>query len=363
MLVKDITTIIEEFAPLSLQESYDNAGLLCGNPNNSVSSILLTTDITEEVLDEAIAEGHNLIISHHPLMLQGIKNLRADSYVQRCLIKAIRNNLNLYSAHTNLDAVMQGVSGRMADKLQLTEREILQPAGKLYSLAFYTPIANADKVRQAVLDCGAGNIGQYSHCSYNNIGNGTFKALPGANPYVGNIGQIHTEQEIKTEITVPDYLLHRSIEALKKAHPYEEPVWNVVCIDNKNPIIGYGIIGMLPQPVKSQDFLQQVKNIFKCDIIRHTALCTPTIQRVAVCGGSGAFLTKTTINRKADIYITGDYKYHDFFNAENKIIIADIGHYESEQYTKEIFYELLIKKISNFAVQFSKVCTNPVHYL
>lgn len=363
MLVKDITTIIEEFAPLSLQESYDNAGLLCGDPNNSVSSILLTTDITEEVLDEAISEGHNLIISHHPLMLQGIKNLRADSYVQRCIIKAIRNNLNLYSAHTNLDAVMLGVSGRMADKLQLTEREILQPAGKLYSLAFYTPIANADKVRQAVLDCGAGHIGRYSHCSYNSIGNGTFQALEGAHPYVGNINQLHTEKEIKTEITVPDYLLHRSIEALKKAHPYEEPVWNVVCINNTNPITGYGIIGMLPQPVKSHDFLQQVKNIFKCNTIRHTALCTPTIQRVAVCGGSGAFLTKTAINRKADIYITGDYKYHDFFNAENKIIIADIGHYESEQYTKEIFYELLIKKISNFAVQFSKVCTNPVQYL
>lgn len=363
MLVKDITAAIEELAPLSLQESYDNAGLLCGNPNDTVTSILLTTDITEEVLDEAIAEGHNVIISHHPLMLQGIKNLRPDSYVQRCLIKAVCHHLNIYSAHTNLDSVMQGVSGRMADKLQLTGRQILQPAGKLYSLTFYTPAAHADKVRQAVLECGAGHIEQYSHCSYNSTGNGTFKALPGAHPYTGNIGQLHTEQEIKTEITVPDYLLHRSIEALKKAHPYEEPVWNIVCLDNTNPITGYGIIGSLPQPVETHSFLLQIKDIFKCDIIRHTAICTPTIQRVAVCGGSGAFLTKTAINRKADIYITGDYKYHDFFNAENKIIIADIGHYESEQYTKEIFYELLIKKISNFAVQFSKVCTNPVHYL
>ncbi len=363
MLIKDITTVIEEFAPLSLQESYDNAGLLCGSPDDTVTSILLTTDITEEVLDEAIAEGHNLIISHHPLMLQGIKNLRPDSYVQRCLIKAIRNHLNIYSAHTNLDSVMQGVSGRMADKLQLSDRQILQPTGKLYSLTFYTPVAYADKVRRAVLECGAGHIGQYSHCSYNSVGDGTFKALPGAHPHVGDINRIHTEQEIKTEITVPDYLLHHSINALKKTHPYEEPVWNVVCINNTNPITGYGIFGTLPEPVESHAFLQQLKDTFQCGVIRHTAICTHTIQRVAVCGGSGAFLTKTAINRGADIYITGDYKYHDFFNAENKIIIADIGHYESEQYTKEIFYELLIKKISNFAVQFSKVCTNPVHYL
>lgn len=363
MLVKDITAIIEEFAPLSLQESYDNAGLLCGDPNSTVSSILLTTDITEEVLDEAIAEGHNLIISHHPLMLQGIKNLRPDSYVQRCLIKAIRNHLNIYSAHTNLDSVMQGVSGRMADKLQLSDRQILQPSGKLYSLTFYTPTAHADKVCQAVLACGAGHIGQYSHCSYNSLGNGTFKALPGSHPYIGNINSLHTEQEIKTEITVPDYLLQRSIAALKKHHPYEEPVWNIVCIDNTNPITGYGIIGTLPEPLESHDFLRKLKEIFNCNILRHTTICTPIIQRVAVCGGSGSFLTKTAINRGSDIYITGDYKYHDFFNAENKIIIADIGHYESEQYTKEIFYELLIKKISNFAVQFSKVCTNPVHYL
>lgn len=363
MLVKDIIAAIEEFAPLSLQESYDNAGLLCGSPNNTVSSILLTTDITEEVLDEAITEGHNLIISHHPLMLQGIKNLCPDSHIQRCLIKAVCNHLNIYSAHTNLDSVMQGVSGRMADKLQLTDRQILQPAGKLYSLTFYTPIACADEVRQAVLSCGAGHIGQYSHCSFNSIGDGTFKALPGTHPYVGDIDQLHTEQEIKTEITVPDYLLHHCIDVLKKTHPYEEPVWNAVCIDNINPTTGYGIIGMLPKPVESYKFLRQLKEIFKCEVIRHTTICTPTIQRVAVCGGSGSFLTDKAINRGADIYITGDYKYHDFFNAENKIIIADIGHYESEQYTKEIFYELLIKKISNFAVQFSKVCTNPVHYL
>lgn len=363
MLVKDITSLLEEFAPLSLQEDYDNAGLICGEGTNPVTSILLCTDVTEEVIDEAIAGGHNLIISHHPLTLQGLKNLRPDTYVKRCLIKAIRNNLNIYSAHTNMDAVAHGVSGRMADKLGLIHQKVLQPAGKLFSLAFYTPAAEAEKVRQAILDCGAGHIGNYTHCSFNSNGEGTFKALSGANPYVGKIGELHREEEIKTEITVPEYLLNQSIRALVSAHPYEEPVWNVIPLDNVNPVTGFGILGELPQPCDSREFLLQVKETFGCGVIRHTAICKPSIRKVAVCGGSGAFLTKAAIASQADIYISGDYKYHDFFKAENKLIIADIGHYESEQFTKEIFYELLTKKISNFAVQFSKVRTNPVSYL
>lgn len=363
MLVKDITSLLEEFTPLSLQEDYDNAGLICGEGTNPVTSILLCTDVTEEVIDEAIAGGHNLIISHHPLTLQGLKNLRPDTYIKRCLLKAIRNNLNIYSAHTNMDAVAHGVSGRMADKLGLIHQRVLQPAGKLFSLAFYTPAANAEKVRQAILDCGAGHIGNYTHCSFNSNGEGTFKALTGANPYVGEIGELHREEEIKTEITVPEYLLNRSIRALVSAHPYEEPVWNVIPLDNVNPVTGFGVLGELPHPCDSREFLLQVKEIFGCGVIRHTAICKPAIRKVAVCGGSGAFLTKAAIAAQADIYISGDYKYHDFFNAETKLIIADIGHYESEQFTKEIFYELLTKKISNFAVQFSKVRTNPVSYL
>jgi len=362
-LVKDIIALIEDFAPLSLQENYDNAGLLCGDPQTEVSSLLLTLDITEAVIDEAIREGHQFILSHHPLIFQGIKNLLPDNSVKRCLIKAIKHNLNIYSAHTNIDAVAQGVSGRMADKLGLIHQKILQPAGKLFCLTFYTPVAQAEKVRNAILDCGAGHIGNYSRCSFNNQGWGTFQAGAGAHPYAGGIGENHTETEIKTEITVPEYLLAPSIEALKTAHPYEEPVWNVVCLNNTNPMTGFGIIGDLPHPAESYKFLQKVKATFHCNVIRHTPICKPEIQRVAVCGGSGAFLTQTALRQKADIYISGDYKYHDFFNAENKLLIADIGHYESEQYTKEIFYELVTKKIPNFAIQFSKVVTNPVQYL
>lgn len=361
--VKDITSLIEEYAPLSLQENYDNAGLICGDPEAIVTSALITLDVTEAVIDEAIAAGHALIISHHPLIFQGLKNLLPDTYVKRCLIKAIQNNLNIYSAHTNLDAVANGVSGRMADKLRLINRQILQPAGKLYSLTFYTPAADAEKVRTAVFNSGAGYIGNYSHCSFNSPGQGTFKARPGANPYTGQIGELHTEPEIKTEITVPEHLLPASIQALQSSHPYEEPIWNVVCLNNTNPVTGFGITGDLPAPQDSHAFLREVKNTFGCGVIRHTSVCKPEIRKVAVCGGSGAFLTRAAIARQADIFITADFKYHEFFNSENKLILADIGHYESEQFTKEIFYELVTKKITNFAVQFSQVVTNPVSYL
>ena len=363
MQVKELTSFIEVYAPLSLQEDYDNAGLICGDGNNEVRSVLLTTDITEAVIDEAIAGGHNLIISHHPLTLQGVKNLVPDNYVKRCLTKAIKNDLNLYSAHTNLDSVANGVSGRMADKLHLINQKVLKPSGNLFSLTFYTPIKEAEKVRNAVLDAGAGKIGQYSRCSFNSSGEGTFLAERNAQPHVGTIGTLHTESEIKTEITVPEHLLKQCIGALVNAHPYEEPVWNVLRLDNIDPTTGFGVIGELETEIASHDFLLQVKQTFGCEMIRHTDICKEKIKKVAVCGGSGAFLTKAAIAAKADIYITGDYKYHDFFNSENRLIIADIGHYESEQFTKEIFYELVTKKLSKFAVQFSKVKTNPINYL
>ena len=363
MQVKDITLLIEAMAPLGLQEGYDNAGLICGDFSAEIRSILLTIDITEAVVDEAIAEGHDLIISHHPLTLQGLKNLRPDNYVHRCLIKAIRHGIHIYSAHTNMDAVKRGVSGRIADKLGLLDQQILQPAGKLFSLTFYTPVVDADRVRQTVLDCGGGDIGNYSHCSFNQCGKGTFQAKEGAHPYVGQIDQLHTEEEIKTEITVPEYLLKKSIQALLSCHPYEEPVWNTVCLNKENPVTGFGIIGELAEAIEPLAFLNRIKTIFRCGCIRHTAICKPHIKRVAVCGGAGSFLTSTAIARNADIFITSDFKYHDFFKAENRIMIADIGHYESEQFTKEIFYELVTKKISKFAVQFSKVETNPISYL
>ncbi|MDL2231345.1 Nif3-like dinuclear metal center hexameric protein [Porphyromonadaceae bacterium OttesenSCG-928-L07] len=262
MIVKDITDIIEEFAPLSLQEDYDNAGLICGAYDDEVVSVLLCTDITEDVVDEAIENNHNMIISHHPLAIKPIKNLLPDTYINRCLIKAIKNNLNIYAAHTNIDSVLRGVSGKMADKLELVNQKILQPNTK-----------------------------------------------------------------------------------------------------SPNPEIGFGVIGELEEETDTYEVLQKIKSVFHCKTIRYTNINKPRVRKIALCGGSGAFLTQEAIRAGADIYISGDFKYHDFFNAENQIIIADIGHYESEQYTKEIFYELVTKKMSKFAVQFSKVNTNPINYI
>lgn len=261
MYIKEIISLVEEYAPLKWQAGFDNSGLLCGDPEREVTSVLLCIDVTEEVVREAIARGHNLIISHHPLIFSGLKHITPATYVERCVILAIKHDITIYAAHTNMDVVANGVSGRMADKLQLHHREVLQPEG---------------------------------------------------DPSVGN---------------------------------------------------GYGIIGELASAEESMAFLQRVKETFRCDRLRYTTPHLAEIRRVAVCGGAGASFFNKALSREADIYISGDFKYHDFFLTENRIIIADIGHYESEQFTKEIFYEILTKKISKFAVQFSEINTNPIKYL
>ena len=363
LYVRDILSILEDFAPLSLQESYDNAGLICGNPEAEIHSVLLSTDITEEVIDEAVQGGHDLLISHHPLTIQGLKNLRPDSYVKRCLIKAIRHNLNIYSAHTNLDAVLHGVSGRMADKLGLQNRKILQPGGKLFSLCFYTPVSKAEEVRQAVLGVGGGHIGNYSHCSFNQKGEGTFHAEAGSHPYVGVIGTLHREEEIKTEITVPEYLLSKSIETLLKVHPYEEPVFDFYPLKNTWTQVGSGVIGELEEPETELDFLKRIKKTFEVGCLRHTRLSGRLIQKVALCGGAGAFLLPKAVSADADVFITGEVKYHDYFNYENDILVAEMGHYESEQYTKEIFYSIIQEMFPELEVQITRVNTNPIKYL
>ena len=364
MKVSDIAMCIEEIAPLSLQEDYDNAGWQVGDKYSEATGALLCIDVTEEVVDEAISLGVNLIISHHPLLFKGVKSLTGKNYVERTVIKAIQHNISIYASHTNLDNAWSGVNFKMAEKLGLTNLSILMPqGGKLLKLVTYVPVSHADIVRNALFTAGCGNIGDYDLCSYNSNGFGTFRAGLDSHPYCGTIGNLHQEEETRIETVLPEYLKEVATQALLKTHPYEEPVWNTVCIDNVNPSTGFGIVGYLPEETETRVFLQQLKQLFGCGTIRHTGICCPTVKKIAVCGGSGAFLIRHAIQSKADIYITGDIKYHDFFQAENRIILADIGHYESEQYTKEIFYELLTKKIPKFAVQFSKVNTNPINYL
>jgi dinuclear metal center YbgI/SA1388 family protein len=364
MKIIDLISAIEVFAAPELQEDYDNAGLITGNGDWECSGVLCSLDVTLEVIKEAQASNCNLIISHHPIIFKGLKRINGKSYVENIIIEAIKNDIALYAAHTNLDNVLLGVNGMIAQKLGLKDIEVLQPKKRLLRrLITFAPVDKAEEVRRAVFNAGAGHIGQYSECSFNSEGTGTFKAEEGADPYVGEIGKQHQEKETKIEIVYPFYLEKQVVKALVKHHPYEEVAYDIFTMENSHLGMGSGVIGHLEAPMEEKGFLNLLKERFAANGIRYTSLLGKPIQKVAVCGGAGSFLLKKAISSQADIYITGDVKYHEFFDAEGKIVLADIGHYESEQYTVELLCDLLLKKFPTFAVLKSSVNTNPVNYL
>jgi dinuclear metal center YbgI/SA1388 family protein len=363
MKIKEIISCLESYAPLSFQESYDNSGLIAGDPWQDIRSVLLCIDVTEEVINEAIKLGSGLIISHHPILFRPIRKLSGDNYVGRCLIKAIRNNIALYAAHTNVDAVRKGVNMKISDKLGLINTRILLPRKEeLRKLVFFVPSSQAMEVREKVFEAGAGHIGNYDQCSFNAAGDGTFRGSEETSPFVGVKGQSHVEKEIRVETIYPVYRESSVIKALLDAHPYEEVAYDIYTLSNTYPQAGSGMIGELPEPVSETIFLKKLKKIFTAGVIRHSGLLKKKIRKVAVCGGSGSQFLEQAINSGADIYITADIRYHQFFDADSKIIIADIGHYESEQFTTELFHELILKNFPKFAVHFSCVYTNPVNY-
>jgi len=364
MNVKSICDLIEEVAPLALQESYDNAGLLVGDSQMEVTSVLVCIDITEQVIDEAIQKKCNLIISHHPLIFSGLKQLVGKNEVQRCVVKAIKNDIAIYAAHTNLDNVLQGVSAKMAEKIGLKNVHILQPKpNALLKLITYVPQLHSYRVRQSLFEAGAGQIGNYDSCSFNVDGTGTFRANEKAQPFVGNIDELHAESETRIEVILPEYKKNKVLDALLKSHPYEEPAYDLIPLVNDWNTVGAGVVGELDEEEDELTFLNRIKQIFGVPTIRHTNLLNKKIKCVALCGGSGSSFLSDAISVNADVYISGDFKYHEFFNAENRILIADIGHFESEQFTKGIFYEIITKKMPTFAVQISDSKTNPINYL
>jgi dinuclear metal center YbgI/SA1388 family protein len=364
MQLKEITQFIESIAPLSFQESYDNSGLIIGHHEAEISGILIALDITEEILDEAIDKKLDLVITHHPIVFSGIKKLNGKNYIERCVAKAIKNDIAIYAAHTNLDGVFGGVNSKICEKLQLQNCRMLVPMQSfLKKLVTFVPLADADKVRKALFEAGAGHIGNYDSCSFNQNGQGSFKGNEQTNPYVGLQNQLHFEEETRIETIYPKHLQHKVIQALLKSHPYEEVAYDIYPLDNEFTLGGTGMIGELSEPLDELSFLRNLKEIFNCQVIKHTQLLGKPISKVAVCGGSGSSFLNKAIAQNADIYISGDFKYHQFFDAEQQIIIADIGHYESEQFTKEVFYELLTKNFPKFAVHLSEISTNPVKYL
>jgi dinuclear metal center YbgI/SA1388 family protein len=364
MNIKQITNFLESYAPLQYQESYDNCGLIVGDENKEISGALITLDCTEAIIDEAIATGCNLVISHHPIIFGGLKKLNGSNYIERTVIKAIKNDIAIYAIHTNLDNVHNGVSAKIAEKLGLENCEVLAPKSDLLrQLVVYCPSNNAEALKTALFEVGAGAIGDYDQCSFVSVGKGTFRANENCNPFVGKIGEQHTENEERIEVIYPKFKERAVLTAMNLAHPYEEVAHQIYVLENKHQLVGSGIIGELKTAVNTEVFLKSLKTNMQTDCVRHTPIVTQEIKRVAVCGGSGSFLLKNAIAAKADIFITADFKYHEFFDAENKIVIADIGHYESEQFTKDLIYDLLVKNFTKFAVRLSKVNTNPIKYL
>ena len=361
--VKSFADILETLAPLSSQESYDNSGLIVGSPNMKVNGVLLSLDCTEEVIDEAIELGANLIIAHHPIVFKGLKKINGKNYVERTVIKAIKHDIAIYAAHTNLDNYKYGVNYEIAQRLGIQNPKILSPTSNtLRKLVFFCPENEADKVTQAIFKSGGGNIGEYKNCSFETKGTGGFTPGENANPSEGRIGQHEKVKEKRIEILIPVHKESLIIQSMQSAHPYEEVAYEIYPITNSNQDEGAGMIGKLKTPVSTEVFLKELKKEFNCGVIRHTKLFTPAVETIAFCGGSGSFLLPEAKRQKADIYITGDFKYHEFFDAEDQIIIADIGHFESEQYTPSLILGELKKIFIKFAIHLSKVNTNPINY-
>ncbi|MBN2697362.1 MAG: Nif3-like dinuclear metal center hexameric protein [Bacteroidales bacterium] len=363
MKVNDVTGYLEGLAPLSIQESYDNSGLQVGEPGMEVRGILISLDVTEEVVDEAFRCKCNLIVAHHPLIFKALKSITGRGSTERTILSAVRNGIAVYAGHTNFDSIDQGVNKYMAEKMGLHNLRILEPAGEmLRKLVVFVPEKYADRVRKAMFEAGAGEIGGYDSCSFNSGGEGTFRGSENTSPFAGEPGVLHHEKEIRIETIVPSTATGRVVREMIKAHPYEEVAYDIYPLENLHPKIGTGMIGELKQPMDEHDFLDRVKEAYKTGCIRHTSLIGKAIRTVAVCGGSGSFLMQKAMAAGADAFITSDLKYHQFFEAEDRLLVLDIGHYESEQFTRDLFYDLLTKKFPKFAIRLSEVYTNPIKY-
>ena len=362
--IKDIASALEMFAPLPLQEGFDNSGLQIGLTDAEVTGVLLCLDVTEKVVDEAVASGCNLIVSHHPLIFSPLKRITGSNYVERCVLKALANGIAIYASHTNMDSVPGGVNYRIAEKLGLQNVRILVPkTDALLKLSVYVPMAQADMVREALFAAGCGNIGNYGSCSYNVEGYGTFKANEGCNPFCGEIGELHKENEVRIDTVLPAYLMNKVVSALLKAHPYEEPAYDIYPLKNSWDSVGLGVVGDLPAERDELDFLAEVKEKFAVGSVRHTSLSGNKVKRVALCGGSGASFADAAISAGAQVYITGEARYHDLFNYDRKILFAVIGHYESEQFTMDVFNDIIRGAYPDLKVIKTSINTNPINYL
>ncbi|GAB4155611.1 MAG: Nif3-like dinuclear metal center hexameric protein [Winogradskyella sp.] len=364
MTVQDVINKLQDLAPLNYAEDFDNVGLLVGDKNQNVSGILVTLDTLEAVVDEAIENNCNLIVSFHPIVFKGLKKLTGKTYVERVVIKAIKYNIAIFSIHTALDNAFQGVNSIICNQLELQNKKILIPqSGTLKKLQTYVPKDYAESLRTALFEAGAGNIGNYDSCSFNLQGTGTYRGNEDSNPSVGEAGKFHEENETLISVVFQRHNQSKIVSALFNVHPYEEVAYEITTLDNTNQYIGMGMIGELKTEMNELDCLNYIKSKMNTECLRHSKLLDKPIKKIAVLGGSGSFAIGAAKAAGAQLFVTADLKYHDFFSAENDLVLADIGHYESEQFTKSFLVDYLSKKITNFAVVLSKTNTNPVKYL
>ena len=363
MQISSIINVLESFAPPAYQESYDNSGLIIGDASQKCKGILCSLDATEDVIREAIAMGCNLVVAHHPIVFSGLKKINGKNYVERAIIAAIKNEIAIYAIHTNADNVLSGVNDAIANKLGLVNRKILSPKKDLLAkLITFVPLDYLATVRQALFEAGTGNIGNYNEVSFSSEGIGTYTANEKANPFLGEKGKNHEEAERRLEVIFPIHSQRNVIKALKNAHPYEEVAYDIIPLANEHQEVGSGLIGNLPEPMTEIEILTKIKQAFGLKVIKHTQLLGNPVSKLAVCGGAGSFLIKDAIGAGADIYITADVKYHEFFDADKRIVIADIGHWESEQFTVDLLIDILSTKFPTFAILKSEVNTNSVRY-
>lgn len=361
--VGHILESLYSLVPFSLQEDYDNSGLLCGDRNNPVTGILVAFDVNDDVLTEAVDTGCNVVVAHHPLIFKPMRSVTLDTPVGRLVSRALENRIAVIAVHTNIDNHFEGVNQELARHLGLENLRILQPLeGRLQKLVTFVPHSHVDVVRKALFEAGAGHIGRYDLCSYNLDGVGTFRANNETKPFVGRLNEVHYEPEMRVEVVFPSWIQSRLLESLLQAHPYEEVAYDIFPMKNALPNAGAGMIGLLPEPLSEIDFLEHVKQKLRVPFLRHTSLKGRSVRKVAVCGGSGSFLINIASKSGADAFVTGDIKYHDFFDAPASLLVLDAGHFETEQFTVQLLARYLNEKIPNFAVLISKVNTNPVNY-
>lgn len=364
MRIREVLQAIEQVAPIALQESFDNTGVQVGDVNQEAKGVLLSIDVTENVILEAISLNCNLIVSHHPIAFRSFKSLTGKTYTERCLILACKHDIVLYAAHTNLDNAFGGINFKLAEMLRLQNVRVLSPLkGNLLKLVTFVPTAYAETVRNSLFNAGAGHIGGYDSCSFNLDGNGTFRAGEEAHPFCGNVGEMHIEQETRVETILPVFKQKDVLRALLAVHPYEEPAYDFYPLANDWNAAGSGVVGTLPEEMEEEEFLYLLKDTFKLASLQHSPYRGTLVRDVAICGGSGAFLIPKAISYGADVFVTGEAKYNDFYDVEDKLLLTTIGHYESEICSKEIFFDVLSKKYPNFAIHKSGFDINPVNYL